>query len=132
MTMPIPDSHRSLLEGRPTGVLTTVGPNGGPQTTAIWFLLEGDIVRTSVLETRQKLRNLQRDPKCSLFVFDPENLRKTIELRGQATLEPDPDRAFTYHIIRHYGMDPEKFPDDPSVARFVLTLEPARVVTFGS
>jgi PPOX class probable F420-dependent enzyme len=131
MTAPIPESHRSLLEGHPTGVLTTVGPDGAPQSTAIWFLLEGGVVRTSFLETRQKVRNLKRDPKCSLFVFDPENMHKTIELRGQATLEPDPDRIFTYHIIRHYGMDPATFPDDPSVVRFVFTLDPSRVVTFG-
>jgi PPOX class probable F420-dependent enzyme len=131
MTTPIPESHRSLLEGRPTGVLTTIGPGGTPHSTAIWFLLEGGVVRTSLLETRQKVRNLLRDPKCSLFVFDPENLRKTIELRGLATLEPDPEREFTRHIIRHYGMDPDTFPDDPTVTRFVLTLQPSRAVTFG-
>jgi PPOX class probable F420-dependent enzyme len=131
VTPAIPDSHRALLEGRPTAVLTTVGRDGTPQSTAIWFLLDRDVIRTSLLETRQKVHNLQRNPGCSLFVFDPETTRRTIELRGQATLDPDTDRAFTHRIIRHYGMDPDSFPDDRSITRYVFTLQPSRIITFG-
>ena len=131
MAPEIPDSHRSLLEGRPTAVLTTAGPDGAPQSTAIWFMLEENVVRTSLLETRQKVHNLRRDPRCSLFVFDPDTTRRTIELRGRAILDPDTDRAFTHRIIRHYGMDPENFPDDLSVTRYVFALQPSRIITFG-
>jgi PPOX class probable F420-dependent enzyme len=102
-----------------------------PQSTAVWFLLDGEAVHTSLLETRQKLRNLRRNSGCSLFVFDPETPSRTIELRGRATLDLDTDRVFTHRIIRHYGMDPVSFPDDTSVARYVLTLQPSRVITFG-
>ena len=65
------------------------------------------------------------------FVFDLDTTRRTIELRGEATLDPDTDRVFTHRIIRHYGMDPESFPDDLSVTRYVFALQPSRVITFG-
>ena len=37
----IPESHRDLLAA-PVGVLSTIGPDGFPQATAIWFLAEED------------------------------------------------------------------------------------------
>jgi hypothetical protein len=38
-TMPtIPESHRDLLDAS----LSTVGDDGAPQVTAIWFVFEGD------------------------------------------------------------------------------------------
>jgi PPOX class probable F420-dependent enzyme len=131
MTAEIPASHRSLLEQRAVGVLSTIGPDGRPQSTAIWFLLDGDVIRTSLLETRQKTVNLRRDPHCTLFVLDPANPFKTVEVRGDATLELDKEREFTHKIVRAYGQDPATFPDDLTVDRYRLTLTPARVVGFG-
>lgn len=131
MTAEIPSSHRPILEAPGHAVLTTIGPDGAPQSTAVWYLLDGDAVHTSLLATRQKVRNLRRNPKCSLFVFAPDNPRTTIELRGEATLELEIDRAMAHRIIRHYGRDPAAFPDDLSVDRYVFTLRPSRVVTFG-
>jgi PPOX class probable F420-dependent enzyme len=131
MSTEIPASHRSILEQKTVGVLSTIGPDGRPQSTAIWFLLDGDVIRTSLLETRQKVKNLQRDGRCTLFVFEEGSTYKSIEVRGDATLQPDQDRQFTHQVIRHYGQDPATFPDDLTVARYVLTLTPKRVVAFG-
>ncbi|MCU1344744.1 MAG: class F420-dependent enzyme [Acidimicrobiia bacterium] len=131
MTTEIPASHRSILEQRTVGVLSTIGPDGRPQSTAIWFMLEGDVIRTSLLETRQKVKNLRGNGVATLFVFEPGSQHKTVEVRGDVTLEPDEDRVFTHKVIRAYGMDPATFPDDVSVGRVVLTLTPAHVVTFG-
>jgi PPOX class probable F420-dependent enzyme len=131
MTTEIPASHRSILEQRGVGVLSTIGPDGRPQSTAIWFLLEGDVIKTSLLASRQKVANLRRDGRCNLFVFAENNPFKTIEVRGDATLELDEGRTFTHQIVRAYGRDPETFPDDVSVDRYLLTLTPAHVVAFG-
>jgi PPOX class probable F420-dependent enzyme len=131
MSAEIPATHLSLLQQKSVGVLSTIGPDGRPQSTAIWFLLDGAVIRTSLLETRQKVKNLLRDGRCTLFVFEEGSTYKSIEVRGDATLEVDPDRQFTHQVIRHYGQDPATFPDDLTVKRYVLTLTPQRVVTFG-
>jgi hypothetical protein len=44
MTAITPESHRDLLEGPANVVLTTVMPDGQPQTTPIWCNLDGDFV----------------------------------------------------------------------------------------
>ena len=41
MTVTIPKSHRDLLAEPVNVVLTTVMPNGQPQTTPIWCNLDG-------------------------------------------------------------------------------------------
>ena len=52
-------------------VLPTIDPRGEPQTTLLWYLWEGGVVRFSLVEGRQKLRNLRRDPCLSVVVVDP-------------------------------------------------------------
>ena len=131
MPTDIPASHRPILEAPGVGVLTTNGADGFPQSTAVWYLLDGDLICTSLLETRQKVRNLRRDPHATLLVFEDGNPFKTIELRCRATLEPDTGREFMGRILRHYGQDPETFPDDRTVERVRVTLTPAHVVAWG-
>jgi PPOX class probable F420-dependent enzyme len=127
----IPKSHRDLLETPGVGTVIPVGADGFPQSTAGWYLLDGEVVRTSLLSTRQKVRNLRRHPKATLFLLDPGNPYRTLELRCEATLADDPEREMFARIVRHYGQDPDTFPDDKTVNRVALTLMPVHVVTFG-
>jgi PPOX class probable F420-dependent enzyme len=131
MTVEIPSTHRSILEAPGVAVLSTVGPDGTPQSSAIWFLLDDGEVRSSLAETRQKVKNLRRNPRFSLLAWEPGNPYKTIELRGQASLVVDADRALFARTLRHYGQDPETFPDDRTVDRIAVTFTPERVNTWG-
>ena len=57
----VPESLTDLLHGPNTAVLTTVGSDGLPQSTAVWFLVGDDgVLRTSITTDRQKYRNLVR------------------------------------------------------------------------
>jgi len=126
----IPESHHDLVDVPRVGVLTTLGSDGRPQSTAVWFVRDGAEIRTSLLTTRQKYKNMAAHPKATLFVLDPANPFRTLEIRGDATFEADPSLAFFERIVRHYGQDPETFPA-PKDGRVVLTLHPKRVVTNG-
>ena len=46
MRTDFPDSHRDLLDAR-FATLATLGRDGGPQLTEIWFLFEDGKVKTS-------------------------------------------------------------------------------------
>jgi PPOX class probable F420-dependent enzyme len=121
----IPESHRDLLDAR-TAVLATVGTDGRPQLSAVWFLAEGDTVRLSLNSTRQKVKNLRRNPAATLFVLDPANPQRYLELRGDATLSDDPDYAFAGQVGVKYEADLRTF-DAPDASRVVVTLQPVRV-----
>ena len=131
MTTPeIPDSHKGLLNAQ-VGVLGTIGATGRPQLSAVWFLAEDDTVKISLNTTRQKVKNLQAEPKASFLIFDPENPYKYIELRGDVELTPDDDYAFADKVGAKYGGADLRERDQPGETRVVVTIKPARVVAWG-
>jgi PPOX class probable F420-dependent enzyme len=129
-TLDVPDTHADLLEAPNTAVLTTVGPNGLPQSTAVWFLVENGVVKTSITTDRQKYRNLTRNPKATLFVLDPQNPFRTIEIRATVKLTPDPDKGLLPKFADRYDV-PLAALEQAGGDRVVADLTPVRVVTNG-
>ncbi|WP_367323957.1 pyridoxamine 5'-phosphate oxidase family protein [Streptomyces sp. HUAS ZL42] len=54
-------------------MIRTTGPDGAPQNSVVWIKREGDTVLFSSTDGHQKVRNLRRDPRISLSVFDLGN-----------------------------------------------------------
>ncbi len=126
----IPPSHRDLIEAPLPVALATLGPDGYPQVTAIWAVPDGDNVVTSLAGVRQKMKNMQAHPKATLFVIDPNNPFRTLEVRADVTIEPDPELVTLKKILAAYGTDLESF-DAPLEGRTTVTLRPTRVVAQG-
>ena len=126
----IPESHADLLQAD-TAILATIGPDEYPQVTALWFLRDEDgLVKLSLNTSRQKVKNLRGHPACTLFIIDPANPYRTLEIRAQAELSPDDDYAFADKLSRKYGADLRTM-DQPGQRRVVVTLRPVKVNTYG-
>lgn len=121
----IPESHRDLLRAD-VATLATVGADGRPQLSEVWFLAEGEEVRISLNTSRQKTKNLRRRPACTLLILDLANPYRYLELRGDAELEVDDDYAFADRVGAKYGSDLRQH-DGPGESRVVVTLRPVRV-----
>jgi PPOX class probable F420-dependent enzyme len=106
--------------------LATFGADGYPQLTEIWFLAEGGTIRLSLNSSRQKLKNLLRNPKCTLFILDLSNPQRYLELRADALVEPDEDYRFADQVGAKYGADLRPH-DQPGESRMVVTLNPHKV-----
>ncbi|WP_168197382.1 PPOX class F420-dependent oxidoreductase [Kribbella sp. ALI-6-A] len=101
--MTIPEDFHPLLESRAVAFVSTVGKNGGPQVTPLWFLWDGERVRISLVEGRQKLRNLRRNPRISVAIVEPTRPTYYLELRGTVDdLVPDPDCTLERAIAEKY------------------------------
>ena len=99
----IPDSHRDLLEAE-VATLATVGEDGYPQVSEVWFLAEGDQIAISLNTSRQKTKNLRTEPgACTLFILDLANPYRYLEIRGTADLAPDDDYEFADKVGAKYG-----------------------------
>ena len=130
MTM-VPESHQDLLAA-PVAVLATVGADGFPQVTGLWFLRDDDgLVRLSLNTTRRKVKNLRAHPECTLFILDPATPYRTVEIRARAEIQPDPDYAFAAKLGRKYGGVDLHERDQPGESRVVITLHPVKVNTWG-
>lgn len=78
----IPDTHLDLLQTRVHGVLTTIMPDGKPQSSIVWVDWDGgDVLINTTLE-RQKGRNMKANPKVTLLIIDPNASSRWIEVRG--------------------------------------------------
>lgn len=125
MSTTFPDSHRDLLDAR-FATLATLGKDGGPQLTEVWFLFEDGEVKISLNDSRLKTKNLVARPRCSLFILDLANPFRYLDVRGTARIEPDDDYAFAERVGAKYGADLGDH-DGPDDKRVVVTIDPTDV-----
>jgi PPOX class probable F420-dependent enzyme len=84
--VPIPMTHADLFGRAICGVLTTIGPGGQPESSLVWVDLDGGCPRVNTTLERRKGRNVQRDPRVSLLLVEPENTARFIQVRGVVEL----------------------------------------------
>jgi PPOX class probable F420-dependent enzyme len=123
------EATRSLLDGRNFATVSTLNPDGGPQSSVVWFQREGDTLVFSAIESRRKVRNLIRDPRVSVSVYDLANPYHSVELRGTAEVLPDPEKALPLALSHKYlGEAP---PPEPSeLVRVIVRITPERIASF--
>ena len=78
----VPLSHLDLIECPRVAALTTVMPDGSPQTSVVWCDYDGRHVRVNTMRGFQKERNMQRDPRVTLLCYDPREPLRYLEVRG--------------------------------------------------
>jgi PPOX class probable F420-dependent enzyme len=122
-----PESHRDLLTRPLTATLTTVDSRGRPQSTAIWYLIDDGQLVGSTTSDRQKYKNLVGNPNCALFIIDPENPFRTIEVRAEADVKPDREKATVRKFANVYGVDEAMLVNEEE-DRYTMTFRPRRIV----
>lgn len=112
MTVKIPESHRDLLAGPVNIVLTTLMPDGQPQTTPVWCNLEGDDVLISSMKQFRKHKNMRLNPKVTLLAYRLNQPKPNIEVRGKV-IEMTEEGALSHLNALNvlYGCGPEFFGD---------------------
>jgi PPOX class probable F420-dependent enzyme len=78
----IPDTHQDLIDGAYCAALTTIMPDGSPQTTPVWCNREGDFVLINTMHSFQKAKNMRQCPTVTLLAYDPASPFRHIEIRG--------------------------------------------------
>ncbi len=117
MDITIPESHRELLEGPVNAVLTTVMPDGQPQTTPVWCNLDGDDVLINTMKQFRKHKNMRLNPMVTLLAFRLKNPYRNIEVRGRV-IEMIEEEALAHlnELNALYGAGPEFFGDSVDAA----------------
>jgi PPOX class probable F420-dependent enzyme len=127
----VPATHLDLLHSPLPFVLTTVDTSCRPQSSVIWAFVDRDgLLKGTTLANRQKYRNLRHNAACTLVVIDPNDDHRTVEIRADAELVPDPDRTTVRAIAPKYGADPERLGRAPG-DRVTMVFRPVKVVTMG-
>lgn len=73
------DEVRDFLDGGGTVQLALYGPDGYPDITPMWFVIDDDMLWMRTYAKSQKVVNARRDPRCCALI---ETGDRYLELRG--------------------------------------------------
>lgn len=126
---PIAAAKNARLLALPvTAVLTTLSADGSPHAVPVWFSFDGTRVLVSTRANCQKHRNIERDPRVSFTIVDPESPMKFIELRGRAEVRPNPTCAIRDDVVRKHGFADGAAFDPPGTVRVSILITAERIL----
>jgi len=109
MSISIPASHMDLLTRPIHGVLTTMMPDGQPQSSLVWCDFDGECACVNTTRERQKGRNMAANPKVSLLIVDPQNTGRFMQIRGEVEIVEEGALEHLDHITRQYTSHPQYY-----------------------
>jgi PPOX class probable F420-dependent enzyme len=94
------EEQRDLLESERVVTVGSLGPRGFPHLMPLWYVLRGGEIWVWTYAKSQKVKNLERDPRCTLLVETGEEYQ---ELRGvmieaEAELIRETDRVYEFGV----------------------------------
>ena len=102
--------------------LSTLMPDGSPQSVPVWVGREGERILVCTGEGSLKAANTRRDPRVALSIVDFQNPYEEAQLRGRVVeRRPDPDLRIMDPVSHKYTGKP--FPMRGSEGRVALVIE---------
>ena len=129
-----PEELDTFLTGPPIfAKIATNGEDGYPAVSPTWFEYEEGAFYLVTKELTSFCKNLQRDPRCSLCIDNPEPPYKRVLIRGRAEVVDDPDWIGRCRrmVLRYLG--PEGMPYFEAtldLPRVVVRIAPERITTW--
>lgn len=131
---------QELLEENLKVQVATVGPDGSPHLTTLFYVLDEGRIAFWTYGSSQKVLNLRRDPRITALVEDGVDYLELrgVSIRGTARLVEDPDeiRALGARVVQRMagGADlgelGEEIVEKQARKRVGIVVEPDRVATW--
>jgi PPOX class probable F420-dependent enzyme len=79
------EKAKKLIDQPNVACVATILRDGSPHVTPVWVDRQNDIVIINSPETTQKVKNLKRDPRIALCIYDLNNIHSRVVIRGKVT-----------------------------------------------
>jgi PPOX class probable F420-dependent enzyme len=120
------------LDGELVAWMTTVNAAGQPQTSPVWFLVEGEVIVVYSLDRTPRTRNIVTDPRVCLNLNSTPSGGDVVIIEGTAEIvaegppaSEDEDYVAKYAgPMEDLGMTPESFAADYPVR---IHVQPTRL-----
>ncbi|MGH9917755.1 MAG: PPOX class F420-dependent oxidoreductase [Nitrososphaerales archaeon] len=123
------DKVRKLLEGRNFVFIATINKDGTPHLTPVWVDTDGQNVLINTATGRKKLRNLDKDARVAVGVFEMSNPYEHATVEGKVVKQVKGKEAETHidKLAKKYlGKDTYPY-RTPSEKRVILVIKPLKV-----
>jgi PPOX class probable F420-dependent enzyme len=125
----LPDEMRRILDTTALAFLATIDPDGGPQVTPVWVNVEDERVAFNTSAGRVKHRNMERDPRVTLALHDPDDQYAWVSIQGTVTMTTEGADEHIDRLAKKY-LGKDLYPwRSPSEQRVTVFVEPTRIVT---
>ena len=130
--MALDQKQKQFLDENPfVGIATTLRDDGSPHATVVWVDTEDGKVSFNTARGRAKERHLNKDPRVSLLMLDPNDPFKWVAVSGHAELtEEGADRQIDKLAKKYLGKDEYPF-RNPEETRVKVLIEPEKVDSSG-
>ena len=120
------------LDGELVAWMTTVDAAGQPQTSPVWFLIEGDVIVIYSLEGTPRTRNIRANARVCLNLNSTPSGGEVVIIEGRAEIVPegrpasDDERYVEKYVgpMEDLGMTPGSFAADYPVR---IHVQPTRL-----
>jgi len=115
---------RELANGPNFAAVSTLLPSGAIQTQPIWVTADDDFVYLNTEVHRLKFRNVERDPRITVMIWERDNPYKYAEVRGRVveTVRGDAARRMIDELSQKYNGRPYP-PEAIQSERVILKIE---------
>ncbi len=130
--MSLDDAVRALAHGPNFAALTTLMPDGQPQTNLMWIDADEHHLLINTETHRQKFANIERDPRVTVVLIPNDNPYTYAEVRGRVVEATGGDeaRAHLDTLAHKYLASP--YPADIESERVILKVQPDRQRTWNN
>jgi len=120
----LPEKARKLIDGKNFADFATLMRDGPPQVTTTWVDHDGDMVLINTTEGRVKTRNIRRDPRVAISVYNLSDPYDALFIRGKVVgiVKEGAEEHIDKLAQKYIGMDYKQHGD-----RVILRIEPLHV-----
>jgi PPOX class probable F420-dependent enzyme len=115
-----------LARGDNFAALTTLLPDGHPQTQVMWVDAEDDNLLINTEVHRQKFKNIERDQRVTLTIWDREDPYRFVEVRGRVVGSEKGPRAREHIDKLSYKYHGRPYGTTIQSERVILRIAPLR------
>lgn len=129
--MALDEDIRTLATGTNFATLTTLLPDGTPQSHVMWVDADEDHVLINTEVHRAKYRNLLRDPRATVTIWERDDPYRYAEVRGRAVAfvtGPEARAHIDACSQRYFG---RPYPAPITSERVLVRIAPDRIVRVG-
>jgi PPOX class probable F420-dependent enzyme len=126
------EKPRKFLDESPNvGVATTLREDGSPHSTIVWVDVEDGKVSFNTARGRAKSKHLERDPRASLLMVDPNDSFKWVAVSGPAELTEEGADAQIDKLAKKYLGKDEYTSRKPGEQRVTARIHAEHIEAYG-
>ena len=117
-----------LIEDKNFAHLTTLMPDGSPHVTPMWVDHENNLVLMNTAEGRVKLRNINKDPRVAISIFDQNNPYDRVLIQGRVVAHTNEGAEAHIDKLANKYTGAKKYQrSTPTEKRVIIRIEPLRI-----